>query len=391
MPSKRVPKREIKSQPPSFAVPYIDFPAQFKPQRRRILKAVENLLKRGDFILGAEVAAFEKRFARLCGVRHAVGVANGTDALIMAMKALGIGKGDEVITAPNSFIASASSIVLAGAKPVFVDVGRDMTIDPALIEKAVTRRTRAIMPVHLTGKCADMKPILEIARRRRLFVIEDAAQSVGAGYRGQSSGSFGTLGCFSLHPLKNLNAIGDAGVITTDDDQLNEKLRLMRNHGLRTRDEVAFWGLNSRLDTIQAAVLNVRLDALDGTIQIRRRIANRYRRALTGIVECPIVGPHDFHTYHVFIIQASRRNELEAFLRQKGVDTRIHYPIPIHLQPCSSSLGYRRGDFPVCEEQSQKILSLPVHQCMTDARIDRVCDSILAFYRQRPGVLWRTA
>lgn len=364
----------------AFFVPYIDFPAQFKSSRRKILKSIEGVFKRGDFILGAQVDTFEKRFAKLCGVRHAIGVANGTDALVMAMKALDIGDGDEVITAPNSFIASASSIALTCARPKFVDVKPDMTLNADLLERAITPRTRAVMPVHLTGKCAAMDPILAVARRHKLHVIEDAAQSAGALYKSRPAGSFGIMGCFSLHPLKNLNAAGDAGVIVTNDSSLNEKLRLFRNHGLRTRDEVSFWGFNSRLDTIQAAVLNCRLNDLQKTIRARRAIARQYRQALSKYVECPPVGPHDHHTYHVFVIQADHRDELQEFLKTQGVDTRIHYPIPIHLQPSAAYLGHKPGDFPVCERQSKRILSLPVHQCMTAAQIRRVCESVKAFY-----------
>lgn len=363
-------------------VPYVDFPAQFKATRPEVLRAVEKVLARGNFILGDEVREFEKRFARLCGVRHAIGVANGTDALILAFKVLGIGPGAEVITAPNSFIASASSVVLAGARPVFVDVRTDLNMDPGLIERAITSRTKAILPVHLTGKCADMDPILRIARRRKIHVIEDAAQSICSAYRRRKAGSFGILGCFSLHPLKNLNAAGDAGVITTNDARLCEKLMLLRNHGLKTRDIVSVWGYNSRLDTLQAAILNCRLNHLEKTIRRRREIAKRYRAALSGWVECPAVSPHEYHTYHVYVIQCDRRDALQAALDRKGIETKVHYPIPLHLQPCSSGLGLKTGDFPVCERLAGRILSLPVHQYLTNAQVDRVCRAIIDFYKR---------
>lgn len=345
------------------------------------MDAVEQALCRGDYVFGQEVGVFERRFAQLCGVRHALGVANGTDTLMLALRALGIGPGDEVITAPNSFVATAACIALVGARPVFVDVREDMNMDPGLIELTITSRTRALLPVHLAGKCADMRPILEIARCRGLYVIEDAAQAVGATYMGQKAGSFGVFGCFSLHPLKNLNAAGDAGVITTNDNALAEKIRLLRNHGLRNRDEVSFWGFNSRLDTIQAAILNCRLNRLEEIMEKRRRLAARYRARLADWVVCPSESAGESHVYHLFVIQCDRRDALQKFLWQRGIDAKIHYPIPIHLQDCSSALGYERGDFPVCESQAERILSLPVHQCLTDSQVDYVCDSIVDYYR----------
>ncbi len=382
--SKRGTAKKSGGKTRSMRVPYLDLPSQFRPIRRPLLKAVETVLARGNFIQGEPVAEFERRFADLCGVRHAIGVANGTDALVLSFKALGIGPGDEVITAPNSFIASASSVVLAGARPVFADVRPDMNIDPAEIEKRITRRTKAILPVHLTGKCADMNPILDLARRRGIPVVEDAAQSVGSMYQKRPAGSFGVVGCFSMHPLKNLSAAGDAGVIVTSDSGLAEKLRLLRNHGLRTRDEAAQWGYNSRLDTIQAAVLNCKLTHLPKILARRRHIAHRYIRALAHHVDCPVETPADFHTYHLFIIQCDRRKDLQAFLAERGIDTRIHYPIPLHLQPCAASLGYRQGDFPVCERMIGRILSLPVHQALTDAQVDHVSRSIIDFYLRQP-------
>jgi dTDP-4-amino-4,6-dideoxygalactose transaminase len=351
--------------------------------RHDILAALERVLSNGDFILGEEVDIFERRFAQLCGVKYAVGVASGTDALILALKSLGIGPGDEVITAPNSFVASAASIVSAGACPVFVDVRHDMNMDPNLVEAAITSRTRAILPVHLTGKCADMGPLLEIAEHRGLYVVEDAAQAAGAQHKGRKAGSFGILGCFSFHPLKNLNAIGDGGIITTNDDSLAERLRLLRNHGLHHRDEVVMWGVNSRLDSIQAAVLNCRLDKLKEITEKKRRFAEMYRTALCHLVECPSESADEYAVYHLYVIQCDHRDKLKDFLENRGIDSRVHYPIPIHLQECSSGLGYKQGDFPVCERQSKRILSLPVHHCLADAQVDYVCESIADFYQGR--------
>ncbi len=362
-------------------VPYTDFPAQFEAERGEILEAVERVCRTGHFVLGRDVEAFEQEFAAFCGVQYAVGVASGTDALLLAFRALDIGSGDEVITVPNSWISSTSSIVLVGARPVFVDVCDDFTLDPVRLEAAISPRTKAILPVHLTGRCADMDAIGAIAKRHGLHIVEDAAQAVGARWKGQAAGSFGAVGCFSLHPLKNLSGIGDGGVVVTNDPTLAERVRLLRNHGLRTRDEVVLWGLNSRLDTLQAAVLRGRLRRLGEITEARRRNAARYRAALSSVVQCPVDRPEAYAIYHLFMIQCDRRDALKGFLSARGIDTKIHYPIPIHLQPCSRSLGYRPGDLPVTEAQSQRILSLPIHQQLTSEQIDYVSQTIREFYQ----------
>ena len=257
-------------------IPYVDISAQYCSIKYEILKEVEDVLASGQVILGEVVNNFEESFAALCHTKYAVGVANGTDALMLSMKALGIGEGDEVLTVPNSFIATASSIVLVGAQPVFVDVGDDFNIDPDKIERAITSKTKAIIPVHLTGRPADLNPILNIANKYGLSVIEDAAQAARAEYEKQRVGSFGATGCFSFHPLKNFNAFGDGGAITTNDIKLYQKLLKLRNHGLRNRDECEFWGYNSRLDAIQAAILNVKLKYLEKWVNRRRKIAFIY-------------------------------------------------------------------------------------------------------------------
>ncbi len=366
---------------PKIRVPYTDFPAQFEEDRAQILAAIERVLQRGDFILGRELEEFEAEFSALCGVRHAIGVASGTDALILALKALGIGPGDEVITVPNSWISTVSSIMHVGARPVFVDVREDFNLDPEKIEAALTTRTKAILPVHLTGRCAEMEAIVSLARAKGLRVIEDAAQAVGARLNGRPAGSFGDLGCFSLHPLKNLSGIGDGGVVTTDDDALARQIQLLRNHGLRNRDEAVLWGLNSRLDTVQAAVVRCRLKRLPEITEARRRNAQRYRGHLSNAVRCPVDRVAEYAIYHLFMIQCERRDALKEFLARRGIDTRIHYPTPIHLQPCSASLGLRRGDFPVAEAQANRILSLPVHQALTEEQVDCVSQAIQEFYR----------
>lgn len=363
-------------------VPYVDLALQHKPIRDELLNAVAEVIDSGQFILSDEVAEFERQFASLCGVKEAVAVNSGTDALILVLNALGIGPGDEVITAPNSFVASASCIALAGAKPVFADVREDFTIDPAEIEKAITAQTRAILPVHLTGQPAVMDKIQEIAASHGLAVIEDAAQSILAAYRGRPVGSLGDAGCFSLHPLKTLNACGDGGVITTDRSDIAENARERRNLGLRTRNDCAEWSSNSRLDAIQAAILNVKLKHLEEWTAQRKRNAGQYRGRLSGIesIQLPPEFPCRECVYHTFIIQAERRDELKAFLESKGIGSAIHYPTPIHLQTAAKSLGHSEGSFPVTERQSKRILSLPIHQNLTEDQIDHVAEAIRKFY-----------
>lgn len=362
-------------------VPYVNLKEQHLPLKKEILSSVSRILfKDGDYILGKSVSELERNFAAYCGTRYAVGLNSGTDALFLALKAMGIGAGDEVITAPNSFLASATCIMAAGATPVFADVRDDMNIDPEDIEKKITRRTRAIMPVHLTGKAADMAPILKIARQHGLKVIEDAAQAIGTEYRGKRAGSFGDANCFSLHPLKTLNACGDGGMLTTDDKKIYETVLQLRNIGLKNRTESDLWGYNSRLDSIQAAIVNIKLKRVDRWISQRRKNAAYYRKHLSGIVQCPQESANGRDAYHLFVIQADRRDALQEHLLKQGVETKIHYPIPIHLQACAKNLGYGRGDFPVVERQSQRILSLPIYQTLKQSQLDHVVKTIREFF-----------
>jgi dTDP-4-amino-4,6-dideoxygalactose transaminase len=333
--------------------------------------------------MGPELDVFEARFAEYCGVKYAIGVGSGTSALLLTLRALGIGDGDEVITAPNSFVASASSIALAGARPIFADVREDFNLDPVQVESVITPRTKAIMPVHLTGRPADMESILEIATNNDLFVIEDCAQAVGAKYRGQRVGGFGVAGCFSLHPLKTLNAAGDAGVVVTDDLALYKTLRKARNHGLLNRDQCEFFSYNSRLDTIQAASLLVKMDYLKQWINERRARANFYVTTIGDLVQVPREMPHEYCVYHTFMIKTTQREALRRHLLTEGIQTAIHYPIPIHLQPASASYGYRLGDFPVCERQAGEILSLPVHSLASWGQMHHVSSSIRRFFEAK--------
>lgn len=364
-------------------IPYVDIGAQFREERDELMPIVEQVLAEGHYIGGAWIEKLETRIAALAGTKYAVALNSGTDALILGMAALGIGKGDEVITPPNSFVASTAAIVHIGATPVFVDVMADQNIDPALIERAITPRTRAIMPVHLTGRICDMLPILDIARRHKLFVIEDAAQSIGSHYDGRPAGSFGHIGCFSTHPLKNLNAAGDGGLLTTDDTDVAAQIRLMRNHGLINRDRVERFGFVSRMDTLQAAILHYRLGRLDGITERRRRNADIYRQNLDPAhVFVPPCRQIEHNTFHTFVIQVDRRDALQTYLGERGIGTAIHYPIPIHLQPAAAALGCKAGDFPVTERQAGRILTLPINQSLGDDDVVHVAHAVNAFFRQ---------
>ena len=363
-------------------VAYIDLGIQHVAIKQELLKEIEKVLLSGQFILGPGVENFENRFASVSGAKYNLGLNSGTDALILALLALGIGQGDEVITAPNSFLASASSIALAGAKPVFADVTVDFNLDPAKVEAAISPRTKAIIAVHLTGRPAPMNELNDIARRHNLWVIEDAAQAVGAEYHNKKVGSLGTVGCFSLHPLKNLSAAGDGGMISTNDEALYKKFQVLRNHGLKNRDECVAWSMNSRLDAIQAAILNVKLNHLDDWTARRRHFADLYRKHLADMVIVPSDKPYEKAVYHTFIIQTSHRDALKEYLQTKEVDTKILYPIPIHLQEASKSLGYKKGDFPVTEKQTSQILSLPVYPELTDEQVMHVINSIQEFFKE---------
>jgi dTDP-4-amino-4,6-dideoxygalactose transaminase len=361
-------------------IPFVALGAQFEAEAEALLPKLHAVLARGQWVGGDEVAQFEERIARRCGVDHAVAVGSGTDALILALRALGIGPGDEVITPPNSFISTTAAIIHVGARPIFADVLPDQNIDPAAVERAITPRTRALLPVHLTGRVAAMKPLLEIARRHDLRVVEDAAQAIGARQGGQAAGSFGDIGCFSAHPLKNLNAVGDAGYLTTSDPKIAERLRRLRNNGLGDRNTVLEWGIVSRLDVIQAVVLTHRLGSLDDVIQARRRNANEYRAALPADVFCPPCRLDEWNTFHTFVVQVDRRDELAAHLAARGIATAVHYPIPIHLQPAARDLGHHAGAFPVAEGQAKRILSLPIHQYLRPDDIGRIAAAISGFY-----------
>lgn len=349
------------------------------------LNDLKRFVKTGDFTLGKPLTEFERRYSKLCGTKHVIGVGSGTDALILPLKMLGVGPGHEVITTPMTFIATVGAIAATGAKPVFVDSEDGFVIDPERIEAAITPRTRAILPVHYTGNAADMPAIMEIARRHRLNVVEDACQAIGASINGKITGTFGDAAGYSLHPLKNLNVWGDGGMIATNNDELAEKLRLYRNHGLVGRDGVALFGVNSRFDTLQAVIGN-RLIGENGFINSRRQAnAKRYDKAFAGLgdfISVPKRRPGVRHVYHLYMVRARRRDELLAHLNAKGIEAKVHYPIPVHLQPAAKDLGYKAGDFPVCEEDCRNIITLPCHQHLNNAQIDLTISEISAFYKK---------
>ena len=345
------------------------------------VSAVTDVL-RSDFLTqGPQVPLFEKIVADYCGAKYGVAVNSATSALHIACLALELGEGDWLWTSPNSFVASAWTIANVGAKPVFVDVMQDFNINPSLIEKAITSKTKAIIPVHLTGRVADMEAIQQIAKKNNLLVIEDAAQAIGASYKDKKSGSFGDTGCFSLHPLKNLHVHGDGGVLTTNNEVLYEKILKMRNHGLKNREECEFWGWNSRLDEIQAAIANLKLNYLDEWNNKYLTIAKFYIKELNGIVELPSIKKFEKPVFHRFIIQHEQRDGLRNFLASKGIQTAINYPLPLHLHEASQDLGYRIGDFPMAEKQAKEILSLPIYPELKKSETQYVVKCVKTFLK----------
>ncbi len=347
-----------------------------------IWEKIRAVVVRGDFTLGAEVDRLEEEYAQLSGTQHAIGVGSGTDALFLSLKALGINKGDEVITTPYTFYATIGAIVTAGAKPVFVDVRGDYNIDPAQIESKITSNTKAIMPVHWSGKPCDMDAIEAIAAKHGLAVVGDACHAIKATYKQRPAGSLGTIACFSFHPLKNLNVWGDGGIITTNSDELADKLRLLRNHGLAGRDECRIFAYNSRLDTIQAVIARHMLGKIDHITESRVAHAAYFDQCLRQIpqITIPDREPEIYQVYHLYMIRCEQRDELQRHLVGHGIDAKVHYPVPMHLQPAAASLGHRPGDFPVAEAIAATALSLPVHEFITREQQDRVISLIKVFY-----------
>ena len=362
-------------------VPFVDLRVQHKLLAGELQPAISAVLERGDFILGEDLRLFEVEFASYCEAQHAVGVSSGTAALELALRAFEIGPGDEVITAANTFIATAAAISYAGARPVLVDVdAQSYNIDVSRIEAAVTGRTKAIIPVHLYGHPAEMDPILEIARRRGLVVIEDACQAHGARYRGKRVGSLGHAAAFSFYPAKNLGACGDSGAVVTSDAQVAERIRMLRDHGQKDKYYHTLLGYNHRLDTLQAAILRIKLKYLDQWNAARRRHARLYDELLDG---APVTTPREADrcesAYHLYVIRVQDRDALRAYLHDRGIATGIHYPVPIHLQPAYQQLGYGNGSFPVTEECCAQTLSLPMYAELTPEQIKHVAGALREF------------
>jgi dTDP-4-amino-4,6-dideoxygalactose transaminase len=363
-------------------LPLVDLARQYKTIKPEIQAALNRTLENTDFIMGRDISDLETEFAAFSQVDHVIGVASGTAAIHLALYALGIGRGDEVITTPHTFIATVEPIFWLGAKPVFVDVHSEYaTLDPAKLEAAITPRTKAIMPVHLYGQCAQMDEIREIAAHHGIPVVEDAAQAQGAIYKGRSAGTLGAVACFSFYPGKNLGAYGDAGAITTNDAGLAARLRQLRNHGRMSKYEHIEVGFGERLDTIQASILRVKLAHLDAWNESRRRLAAMYDTALGGIpdVKTPTINPDCQSIYHLYVIKHSQRDALAAHLKAHGIQTGVHYPVPLHLQPALKDMGFQKGDFPITEQLSEAILSLPIFPEMTGSEVEMVVDAIHEF------------
>ena len=362
-------------------VPYVSFLPMEKELDTQLRAAFERVYKRSWYIEGVEDEAFEKVFAEYCDTKYCVGVGNGLDALMLALKALNVGEGDEVIVPSNTYIATALAVTYVGATPVFVEPDiRTYNIDVHKIESAITNKTKAIMPVHLYGQACDMDPLMEIAKKHRLYVIEDCAQAHGATYKGRKIGTFGDLAGFSFYPGKNLGALGDAGAAIGNDKELMDKVRAMGNYGSDYKYHHIYKGNNSRLDEMQAAFLSVKLTHLDKMNAERRNIADKYLQGIKNSeIILPYVPEYTDPVWHIFAIRCDRRNELECYLKEKGIGTNKHYPIPMHLQECYQDLGYKEGDFPIAEEISRTELSLPLYYGMTDEEIQYVIESINEF------------
>tara|TARA_B100000780_G_scaffold259496_1_gene210592 strand:- start:6371 stop:7471 length:1101 start_codon:yes stop_codon:yes gene_type:complete len=362
-------------------IPYVDLKKQYSYERKKLLKIIDNVLSSGVYVGGKEISKLEAKLAKFCNSKYAVTFNSGTDALTMALILCGVKKGDEVITPPNSFVASTATIVHIGAKPVFVDVGSDQSIDPELIERKITKKTKVIMPVHLTGRVCEMDKILKLAKKFNLKIIEDSAQSIGSKFKNKSAGSFGDIGCFSTHPLKNLNAMGDGGFFVTNNKNYYLKALSLRSHGIHNRNIIKKFGYVSRMDNLQAAILNFRLNNLKNIIKKRRRNVQVYLKYLNKKnYFFPEEKDKEFNTYHTFVIQVKNRKKLIKFMEQKKISTAIHYPIPIHLQPAAKNLGYQKGDFPKTEKQSNEIITLPINQFLSSKEIIYICNVFNSFY-----------
>lgn len=377
-----------------MGVPLLDLKAHHVPLQKEIMAALEQTFLSQAFILGPEVAKLEVRVASYSQAKCGIGVSSGTDALLISLMAIGVSPGDEVITTPYSFFATAGAVARLGAKPVFVDIDpKTYNIDPSKIGKAITAKTKAIIPVHLYGQCADMAPIVDLAHQHNLKVIEDAAQAIGAEYRdGRRAGSIGTVGCLSFFPSKNLGALGDGGMVITNDQELAERMKVLRVHGGKPKYYHKLIGGNFRLDAIQAAVLNVKLNYLDDWTRRRQDNARRYETLFqqSGLVQKGKVrlpdpvyresGTKHYHIYNQFVLRVEKRDELMGHLKQKGIGTEIYYPVPFHLQECFRYLGHKEGDFPECERAAKQTVAIPIYPELTVTQQEEVVSTIMGFY-----------
>jgi dTDP-4-amino-4,6-dideoxygalactose transaminase len=362
-------------------VPFVDLRAQHDSIRKELMDAIESIIDTSSFIMGPSIKEFEAAFAMFCGSSYAIGCSSGTSALHLALAACCIGPGDEVITIPHTFIATAEAVSMHGAKVVFVDIDPDTyTMDVSRLEAAITPKTKAVIAVHLYGHPTDMDTVLAIAKKHGLKVIEDCAQAHGAQYKGRTVGSIGDVGCFSFFPAKNLGALGDAGAVVTNNEEIATKVRFLRNHGREGKYEHMFVGYNERLDTLQAAILAVKLPHLAQWNENRRARADDYRRLINNpLVTLPVEKPGCKHVYHLYVVRTAKRDSLQAYLKDKGIATGVHYPLPLHLQPAYKNLGHKEGDFPATEAAAKEILSLPMFPEMTYAQVEEVAAAVNAY------------
>jgi len=380
----------------TYKVPFVNYPLQYRSLKKEIDGAIQRVLNKGDLILRSEVEKFENSVAKFLGLKYGIGLNSCTDALFFSLKALGIGRGDEVITVSHTFVATISAIVWAGAKPILVDVGDDFLMDVEKVEAAITKKTKAIIPVHLNGRCCDMKKLMAIAKKYNLVVIEDAAQALGAKFQGKMAGSFGLASCYSFYPAKILGCFGDAGLVCTNNKSLAEKIRLFRDHGQKTKTEIAGYGFNSRLDNLQAAVLNVKFKYLPKWIKRRREIANQYNNGLSEIPEVLLppapsfakdsdgkanTEPQHFDVYQNYVLRVEKRDKLAAYLKKRGVETLIKDPIPNHRQKALKNL--HRFNLPKTEQISKQIISLPMYPELTDSQVGYVIETIKKIFKTK--------
>lgn len=359
-------------------IPFLDLAAQYRGIKDEVNAAIQRVLDTCQFTLGSEVAAFEEEFATYCSTKYGIGVNSGTSALHLALLAADVGPGDEVITVPFTFVATVAAIVYTGARPVFVDVdSRTLNMDTDALEAAISERTKVILPVHLHGQCAEMDPIIDVAKRHQLVVIEDAAQAHGAEYKGRRAGSLGDMGCFSFYPGKNLGAYGEGGMVVTNNGEYTRKIRMLRDWGAERKYHHELKGYNYRMEGIQGAVLRVKLRHLEAWTEGRRRAAAHYDRLLSGNgIATPRPLAHNRHVYHVYAIRTPHRQAWQEALQGQGIQTGIHYPIPVHLLPAYTDLGYRAGDFPSAEQAAAEVLSLPMFPELTEAQCETVAGAV---------------